>query len=141
MNKLGAVISIFLVIIIVVCIFFISGSPSLRCKINTNNYKSKVIVKYKDGMPTTYKEKDKWIYNFNDMTSAEISYHSEYERYGVLISEKKAKISLRQNIVNKSIKYNFTKDNSSGEGLLLINKTSNMKEAKKMLKERGYFCK
>lgn len=128
-------------ILILLMVILLTGCGNkLKCEIKTNNYTSKIVINYKDEKPTSYNFKDDMAFSA-DAPEAELYYHSKYEEYSTIISEKYASIRNSVDGVSMKIKYDFTKDKSQQENILLIQKNDTKKQAKSKLKSLGYKCK
>lgn len=122
--------------------FLLTGcANTLKCEIETDNYNSKIKVKFENDKPTTYKFKDEMIFKNTLDTDSEIYYHTKYAEYNYLINDKLARVTNSQDKVTIKITYDFTKDNSQGEENLLIKETDSMKNAIKKIESSGYKCK
>lgn len=129
------------ILLLITTIFLVTGcSNTLKCNIETNNYSSTIELKFKDDKPTKYKYKDEMKFSA-DSADTEIYYHSKYNEYSTLISEKHA--HLRNNIDNVTLKitYDFTEDKSEGEKTLIINRNDTIKTATQKIESSGYKCK
>ena len=128
-------------VLLLVAILLLTGcSNQLKCKIDTNNYTSTLVVKYKNDKPTTYSFKDKMMFAALD-PNAEIYYHSKYEEHGTLIAEKFAKMRNHTDNISLKINYDFTKNNSAQEDKLLVGRNDSKNSAKTKLESLGYKCK
>ena len=116
-------------------------ATTLKCEINTNNYTSTVKIKFENDKPTTYKYSDEMIFTDPLSTDSELYYHSKYEEYSFLITEKYATLSNHNDKVKLKINYDFTKDKTKNENKLLISKNDTLKEASKKIESSGYTCK
>ena len=76
-----------------------------------------------------------------DSADTEIYYHSKYNEYGALISEKHAHLRNKIDSVSLKITYDFTKDKSEVENKLLINRNDTIKTATQKIESSGYKCK
>lgn len=128
-------------VLLLLSVFILTGcANTLKCEIKTNNYESKVKVTYKDDKPTKYVFKDKMLFSPTS-ADAELYYHSKYEEYNTLISEKHARLHNRAKDVSMEIKYDFTTDTSGQEGKLLISRNDTKGTAIKKIEDLGYKCK
>ena len=66
-----------MLLILIIPIFLTGCSETLKCTIETNNYKSKIKIKFEKDKPTTYKYKDEMRFSPSS-TDAEIYYHSKF---------------------------------------------------------------
>lgn len=129
-----------MLLILIIPIFLTGCSETLKCTIKTNNYSSEIKIKFKDDKPTTYKYKDVMSFSATQ-TDSEIYYHSKYDQYSILISDKYANLRDKANGVYLKINYDFTKDKSNGENTLLISRNDTQKIALQKIKSSGYTCK
>ena len=129
-----------MLLILIIPIFLTGCSETLKCTIETNNYSSEIKIKFKDDKPTTYKYKDVMSFSATQ-TDSEIYYHSKYDQYSILISDKYANLRDKANGVYLKINYDFTKDKSNGENTLLISRNDTQKIALQKIKSSGYTCK
>ena len=127
--------------VLLIAIVLLTGCTSkLNCKIDTNNYTSKVVVKFENDKPSTYNFKDKMIFAPLD-PNAELYYHSKYDEYGTLIAEKFARMGNNSDNIILKIKYDFTKNNSAQENKLLVDRNDSKNNAKTKIENLGYKCK
>lgn len=129
-----------ILLLLLVPVLLTGCANTLKCNIETNNYNSTIKIKFKDDKPTTYKYKDEMKFSTNS-TEGEFYYHSKYNEYSILISEKYAQLKNNQENISTKINYDFTKDNSKGENKLLINRKDTIKSATKKIESSGYKCK
>ena len=129
------------IILLLISLVMLTGcSNQLKCKINTNTYTSTVKVKFSDGKPSKYTFNEKMT--FDPLSpDAELYYHSKYDEYGVLISEKFARMGNNSDNITLKIKYDFTKNNSAQENKLLVSRTDTKNDAKTKIESLGYKCK
>ena len=128
-------------IILLMPLLLTGCATTLKCEINTNNYTSTVKIKFENDKPTTYKYSDEMIFTDPLSTDSELYYHSKYEEYSFLITEKYATLSNHNDKVKLKINYDFTKDKTKNENKLLISKNDTLKEASKKIESSGYTCK
>ena len=88
-----------------------------------------------------YKYKDEMNFENELIADSEIYYHTKYAEYSDLIMDKHANVSNIHEKVKIKIDYNFKKNKSEGENLLLISKNDTKKEAIKKIESSGYKCK
>ena len=129
-----------MLLILIIPIFLTGCSETLKCTIETNNYKSKIKIKFEKDKPTTYKYKDEMRFS-SSSTDAEIYYHSKYDQYSLIISDKHANLRDKADGVYLKINYDFTKDKSEGENSLLITRNDTKKTALQKIQSSGYTCK
>lgn len=129
-----------LVVILVAVLLLTGCSNTLKCKIDTNNYTSKVVVKFNNDKPSKYSFRDKMMFSALD-PNAEIYYHSKYDEYSTLIAEKFAKARNNSDNITLKINYDFTKNNSAQENKLLVNRNDSKNDAKTKIESLGYKCK
>ena len=129
------------VLLVFVCLFGLTGcANTLKCSIETSNYDANVKIKFKDDKPISYKYKD--VMRFSENSSdAEIYYHSKYNDYSNLISDKLAHVRNKPVGVFVKINYDFNKNNSLGESTLLIERNDTKKIASEKIESLGYTCK
>lgn len=126
---------------ILIAVLLLTGcSDTLKCKIDTNNYESNVVVKFKNDKPSTYKFTDKMMFS-PQAPEAELYYHSKYDEYGTLIAEKFAKMRNNADNITLKIKYDFTKNNSLQEDKILVDRNDSKNDAKTKIENLGYKCK
>ncbi|MGM9878475.1 MAG: hypothetical protein ACI31R_00370 [Bacilli bacterium] len=129
------------ILLLITTLFLLTGcSNTLKCTIETSNYNSSIKINFKDDKPTKYKYKDEMKFSA-DSADTEIYYHSKYEEYNTLISEKHAYLRNKPDNVTLKITYDFSKDKSEGEDKLLINRDDTIKTATQKIESSGYKCK
>lgn len=129
------------ILLLVTTMFLLTGcSNTLKCNIETNNYDSSIKIKFENDKPTKYIYKDEMKFS-KDSADTEIYYHSKYNEYSILISEKYAHLRNKIDNVSLKINYDFTKDKSEGENKLLINRNDTIKTATQKIESSGYKCK
>lgn len=129
-----------MILILMIPLLLTGCSSTLKCTIETNNYNSKVKIKFKDDKPITYKYKDEMKFSPTS-ADAEIYYHTKYSELSNLISSRNAHIGNNKASITIKVNYDFTKDKSDGEGNLLINRNDTKKEAIKKIESSGFTCK
>ena len=129
------------IILLLIPLLMTGCTTTLKCEINTNNYTSTVKIKYENDKPTTYKYSDEMVFSEPLSTDSELYYHSKYQEYSYLITEKYATISNHNNKVKLKIDYDFTKDKTEDETKLLISKNDTIKIATEKIESSGYTCK
>lgn len=133
-----------LILLFVVTVLLTGCGNKLKCEIDGlvegRKYTSTVVVKFKDEKPSTYSFKDKMMFDPED-PNAEIYYHSKYDEYSTLLSEKKARISNNTDNISFKVKYDFEEDHSSQENKILIGRDDSREIAKNKLENVGYRCK
>lgn len=127
--------------LILICLILTGCKDTLKCEIDTPNYKSEIKIKFENDKPTTYKQKETMIYSDSLDPESEIYYHSQYEKYSYLITDKHVKISNHNNEVTTKIQYDFTQDKSTGETELPISKNDTREKIKQKLESSSYTCK
>ena len=130
-----------IVLLLVVPLLLTGCASTLKCEIDTNNYTSKIKIKFEEDKPLTYKYKDEMVFTNNLSTDSELYYHTQYSKYSYLIAEDVAKVSNFANKVSVDINYTFNENKSQHENLLLISRNDTMKEATKKIESSGYKCK
>ena len=129
------------ILLLIATIFLLTGcANTLKCNIETSNYNSSIKIKFKNDKPAQYKFKDEMKFS-RDSTDTEIYYHSKYNEYSTLISEKHAHLRNKIDSVSLKITYDFTKDKSEVENKLLINRNDTIKTATQKIESSGYKCK
>ena len=133
-----------LIILLIAVVALTGCANKLKCKIETtldsNKYTSTIVVKFKNGKPSTYSFKDKMM--FEPLApEAELYYHSKAEEYGILISEKLAKARNNSDNITLKVKYDFNKNNSAQENKILVGRNDSKNDAKKKIENLGYQCK
>lgn len=128
------------ILLLLIVVLLTGCGNKLKCEIKTNNYNSKLVVAYKSEKPSSYKFEDKMTFSV-DAPEAELYYHSKYEEYNTLLTEKYASIKNRYDGVSMDIKYDFTKDKSAQENILLVQRDDTKEQAKSKLESLGYKCK
>lgn len=134
MKKIKIILILFIPLILTGC------SETLKCSIETNNYTSNIKISFKDDKPSKYKYKDEMKFSPTS-ADAEIYYHSKYDQYSLLISDKYAHIRNKADGVSLKVTYDFTKDNSDGENALIISRNDTKKIATQKIQSSGYKCK
>lgn len=129
-----------ILLLLIVPILLTGCANTLKCEIETNNYTSKIKIKFENEEPTIYKFEDKMLFDA-DTTDTELYYHSKYTEYNDLINSKHATIRNHPDNVTIKIDYNFKENKAEGENKLLIKRTDTMKEATKKIESSGYICK
>ena len=129
-----------LVMLLIAVLLLTGCANTLKCKIDTNNYTSKVVIKFKNNKPSTYKFKDKMMFS-PQAPEAELYYHSKYDEHGTLIAEKFAKMRNNVDNITLKVKYDFTKNNSTQEDKLLVSRNDSKNDAKTKIENLGYKCK
>ena len=129
------------ILLLIANIFLLTGcANTLKCNIETSNYNSSIKIKFKNDKPAQYKFKDEMKFS-RDSADTEIYYHSKYNEYSTLISEKHAHLRNKIDRVSLKITYDFTKDKSEVENKLLINRNDTIKTATQKIESSGYKCK
>ena len=129
------------ILLLIATLLLLTGcSNTLKCNIETNNYSSSIKIIFKDDKPTKYKYEDEMKFSA-DSADTEIYYHSKYNEYSTLISEKHAHLRNKPDNVSLRINYDFTEDKSEGEKKLLINRNDTIKTAAQKIESSGYKCK
>ena len=129
-----------LIILLMVLVTLTGCSSKLKCKINTNNYTSTVVVHFKGDKPSTYSFKDKMMFS-PTAPEAELYYHSKADEYGTLIAEKFAKMGNNTDNITLKVKYDFNKNNSAQENKILVGRNDSKHAAKLKIESLGYTCK
>ena len=125
------------IIILLFMLFVLTGcSTKLKCKINTDRYKSKITIKYKEDKPIKYLFKDRMIFDIKDKNK-DIYYKRKQTEYKSLINNYSAKVINKNKKVISSVNYNFKKDINS---YLLIDKNDNIKSSIIKIESIGYRC-
>ncbi|MBQ6546673.1 MAG: hypothetical protein IJL74_01590 [Bacilli bacterium] len=129
-----------LVILLMAVVALTGCANKLKCKINTDNYSSTVVVHFKSHKPSTYSFKDKMM--FSPLApEAELYYHSKAEEYSTLIAEKLARMGNNSDNITLKVKYDFNKNNSTQEDKILVGRNDSKNDAKKKIESLGYKCK
>lgn len=132
-------------LILTVAVLTLTGcANTLKCKVDTvvdsNKYTSTIVVKFKDGTPSTYSFKDKMM--FPPLApEAELYYHAKAEEYGILVAEKLARMGNNSDNITLKVKYDFNKNKSTQENKILVGRNDSKEVAKKKIENLGYTCK
>ena len=129
-----------ILLLLIVPILLTGCANTLKCEIETNNYTSKIKIKFENEEPSIYKLEDKMLFDA-ESTDTELYYHSKYTEYNDLINNKFAVIRNHPDNVTVKIDYNFKENKTDGENKLLIKRTDTIKEATKKIESSGYTCK
>lgn len=130
------------ILLMIIPLLILTGcSSNLKCTIKTNNYESTVKIKFVEDKPTTYKYKDAMDFGNTLDADSELYFDNQLTKYRFLIADKFADVIERQSVVKVKVNYDFTKDSSSGEDVLLIKKTDSLGTAKQKIESSGYKCK